>query len=58
MSLCHTHQWYKINANEILKNHKLALCDDQSAHMVPLPQSELPEINAFTTITRLKFLQA
>ena len=40
--LCHytTH----LSANEILKNHKLALCDDQSGHMVPLPPVELPEI--------------
>ena len=54
----HTHQWYKINANDILKNRKLALCDDQLAHRVPLPPAELPEINAFTTITRFPFLQA
>ena len=51
------HQWYKINANEILENHKLALCDDQSTNMVVLP-AEPPETNAFTTITRLPFLQA
>ena len=25
--------------------------------MVPVPPTELPEINAFTTITRLTFLQ-
>ena len=49
-----THQWYKINANEILQNHKLALCDDQSPHMVPLPLA----INAFMTIARLTLLQA
>ena len=53
----HTHQWYKINANEILESHKLALCDDQSTHMVPVPPAELPEINAFTTVTKLIFLQ-
>ena len=52
------HQWHKINANETLENHKLALCDDQSAHMVPLLTDEPPEINAFATITRLTFLQA
>ena len=34
------------------------LCDDDSAHMVPLPPAELQEINAFTTITRLTLLQA
>ena len=48
----HIYQLYKINANEILDNHKLALCDDQSADMVPLPPAKLPEINAFTVITR------
>ena len=51
MSLHLTHQWYKINANEIPESYKLVLCDDQSAHMVPLPPAELPEINAFATIT-------
>ena len=54
----HIHQWYKINANEIRENHKLALCDDQSAHMVPLPPAEMPPINAFMTIRRLTLLQA
>ena len=53
----HTHHIYKINANEILKNHKLVLCDDQSAHMVPLPPAVLPASNAFMTITRLTLLQ-
>ena len=53
----HTNQWYKINGNEILENHKLVLCDDQWTHMVPVPPAELPEINAFTTSTRLTFLQ-
>ena len=31
----HTHQWYKINTNEILQDHKLAFCDDKVVHMVP-----------------------
>ena len=48
---------YKFNANEILENHKLALCDDQSAHMVPLPPAELPEINTFTTLTKITLIQ-
>ena len=52
-----THHWYKINANEILESHTLALCDDHSTHKVPVPPAELPEINAFTTITRPTFLQ-
>ena len=54
----HAHLQYKINVNEILKNHKLTLSDDQSAHMVPLPPFELPEMNAFMTITRLTSFQA
>ena len=45
-----THQWYKINANEILRNHKLVPCDDQSAHMVLLPPVELPEIARLTLL--------
>ena len=53
----HTHQWYKINANKIFESHKLALCDDHSTHMVPVPPAEPLEINAFTKITRLTFLQ-
>ena len=59
--LCHhtIHSpWYKIITNEILESHKLALCDDQSAHTVSLPLAELPGINAFMTITRLTLLQA
>ena len=51
----HTHQWYKINANEFLDSHKLSLCDNQLTHMVPAPPAEPLEINAFTT--RLTFLQ-
>ena len=53
-----SHQWYKISANEILEKHRLVLCDHHLAHMVPLPPAELPEMNAFTTITRITFLQA
>ena len=49
-----THKWYKINANGILKNYKLALCDDQSAQMVP--PAELPAINAFMTIVLLNII--
>ena len=54
----HAHQWYKINANEILENHKLVLCDDQMTHMVLGPPAELPEINAITTTERLKCFKA
>ena len=52
-----TYQWYRFNTNEILESHKLGLCNDQLTNMVPIPPAETPEINAFTTITRLTFLQ-
>ena len=51
----HTHHDTKLMCMKYL-SHKLLLCDDQSAHMPPLPPPELPEINAFTTITRLTLL--
>ena len=44
--------------NEILQNHKSALCDDQSTHMVPFPPPEPPEINVFMTVARLTLLQS
>ena len=49
----YTHQWYEFNANEILKNHKPVLSDDQSAHMLPLSPAEPPETHAFMTIAIL-----
>ena len=36
----HMHQWYKINANEIFENHKLALCTNQLTHKITIPQAE------------------
>ena len=54
----HTHQWYKINVNEIFHYHTLVLCDDQSAHIVPLPTTKPPAVNTFTTIAKLTLLQA
>ena len=35
-----THQWYQISANEILEDHKLALCNDPTVHMEPIPPAE------------------
>ena len=58
--LCHhinAHQWYKINTNEILQDHELTFCDDKLAHMVPLPPAELPVINQYMPILRVKVLQ-
>ena len=48
-----THQWYRINANEITDNHKIALCNDPTVHMVPLPSAEPLEVNAVETMERL-----
>ena len=53
-----THQWNRINTNEVTDNHKVALCNDMTVHMIPLPPAELCEINAYTTIARLTFSQA
>ena len=48
-----THQWYRINTKDILQDHKLALCVDKVAHMVPLP----PAINVYMTILRVRLQQ-
>ena len=50
-----THQWYRINSNETSDNHQIALCNDQTVHIVPLPPAETLEINMFSTIARLTF---
>ena len=52
-----TYEWYRINSNDITDNHKIALCNDTTVHMVLLPPAEPLEINAFKTIARLPFLQ-
>ena len=52
-----THQWYRINANEITDNHKIALCNTPTVHMVPLPLAEPSEINSVETIARLTHSQ-
>ena len=41
-----THQWYRINTNEITDNHKIALCNGPKVHMVQLSSAELLDINA------------
>ena len=61
-SLCyvitpHTHQWYTFNAKEILQDHKLALCDDKIAHLVPFPPAGEPAINAYMTVLRVMLQQ-
>ena len=48
-----THQWFKGNANEITDNHYIALYNDLTVHLVPLPSADSPEVNAVNTIKRL-----
>ena len=52
-----THHWYRINVNEITNTHKIALSNDLTVHMVPLPPGKTLEVNAFETIARLTFTQ-
>ena len=51
------HQWYRINTNEITDNHNIAICNDITVNMVPLPSAEPLEFNAFKTIASLPFSQ-
>ena len=41
----------------MFENHKLALCNDPEAHMVPIPPAEPLDINAFKIIARPTFFQ-
>ena len=52
-----THQWYRINANDIINNHTIAICNDDSINMVPLPPAEPPQFSAFGTVVRLSLSQ-
>ena len=52
-----TCQWYRINANEITNNYTIAICNEDSINMVPLPPAEPSEFNAFGTIARLSLSQ-
>ena len=52
-----THQWYRINPNEITDNHKIELCNDLTVHMVSIPSAEPWEVNAVETIARLTLSQ-
>ena len=52
-----THQWYRINSNEITDNHKIALCNDLTVHMVPLPSAEISKANVVKAIARLTLSQ-
>ena len=53
-----THQWYRINTDEITNTHKIALFNDLKVHTVPLPPAEPLEGNAFETSVRLTFSEA
>ena len=52
-----THQWYRIYTYERTGNHKIALCNDSTVHMVSLQPAEPLEVHAFKTVTRLTFQQ-
>ena len=61
-SACYTvnpdiHQWYMINTNKITDNHKIAICNDTTINMVPLPPAEPSEFNTFERIVRLSLPQ-
>ena len=48
-----THQWYRINSHEIIKNHNIAICKNKTVNMVQLPPAEPPNVNAIKTFGRL-----
>ena len=50
-----THQWNRINTNEITNTHKIALCNGPTVHMMPLPSAEPLEVYTFKTIAKLHF---
>ena len=52
-----THQWYRINTNEITDNHNTTICNDTTINMVSLPSAKPSESNAFETIMRLSLSQ-
>ena len=52
-----THQWYRINKNEITDNHNIAICNDTTINLVPLPSAEPLEFNVFEIIVRLSCSQ-
>ena len=52
-----THQWYRMNTNEITDNHNIALCNDPVIKQVPLPTAGPSEPNPFETIVRLTLAQ-
>ena len=47
-----SHQTH-INDIGLTDNHNIALCNDPTVHMVPLPSAEPSEVNAVETIARL-----
>ena len=52
-----THQWYRVNTNEITNNHTIPIGNDSTINMVSLPQAEPPEFNAYGSIARLVLSQ-
>ena len=50
-----THQWYRVNTNEITDNHNIILCNDPTINMLLLPTAEPSESNCETiTLTKSK----
>ena len=47
----------KLKLNKITNDHTIAVCNDKSINMVPLPPAELPELNTFGTLVRLSLSQ-
>ena len=47
-----THQWYRVNNDEITDNHKIALCNDPAVHMVPLSSAAPSEVHAVEIVQR------
>ena len=52
-----THYWYRINNNGVTDNHNIAIFNDTTINMVPLPPAEPSEFNAFETVVRLSLSQ-
>ena len=48
-----THQWYRINTNEILDRHNVAICNEATVNMVLLSPVEPYKTNAIETFARL-----
>ena len=48
-----THYWLRVNTQEIMDSHNIAICNDGLVNMVQLPSAESNEANAIKTFARL-----